>query len=87
MKVKAIFKHNNQIVAEYPFEVKDDPKPGTSGDLAERAREAFDQFAAWNPDIPLVNGDVWINFETANNRIERPKAVRVAPRLGRPKVR
>jgi hypothetical protein len=23
MKVKAIFKHNNQIVAEYAFEVKD----------------------------------------------------------------
>jgi hypothetical protein len=64
MKLKAIFKHNDQVVAEYPFDVKGNPKSGTSGDLAERAMVPFDEFARKNSAFPLVDGDVWIKFET-----------------------
>ncbi len=66
MRLKAIFKHNNQVVGEYPFEVSGPPLAGTSGDLAEKAKTAVDEFARKHSVFPLVNGDVWIKFESDN---------------------
>lgn len=66
MKIKATFKTDHETVAEYFFEVKENPKSGTSGELAERAKAAFDEFAKKNSAFSLVNGGVWIKFDTVN---------------------
>jgi NAD(P)-dependent dehydrogenase (short-subunit alcohol dehydrogenase family) len=50
------------VVAEITFEC-DNPKAGTSGDLAERAKRAFDEFARKHTMYPLVNGEVWVKFD------------------------
>jgi hypothetical protein len=65
MKIKATFRTDAEIVAEYFFEVNGGPQAGTSGDLAERAKTAFDEFARTKTAFPLVNGGVWVRFDTA----------------------
>lgn len=65
MKIRATFRTDRQgDVAEYFFEVESNPKPGTSGDLAMKAKAALDEFARKNSAFPLVNGGVWIKFDT-----------------------
>jgi hypothetical protein len=44
MKVNAQFRTEDLIIAEYFFDVEGAPPVGTSGDLAERAKAAFDEF-------------------------------------------
>jgi hypothetical protein len=70
MRLKAIFKHRGQIVAEFPFDVSGNPRAASSGDLADGAKKAFEEFARRNSAFSLVNGDVWIKFETVD--IPRP---------------
>jgi hypothetical protein len=57
MRIKATFRTDEHIVAEYFFDVNGSPPAGTSGDLAERAKTAFDKFARNKTAIPLVNGE------------------------------
>jgi len=64
MRIKATFATDNEIVNELFFEVSVNPKAGTPGDLAERAKVVFDEFARKHSAFPLVNGGVWIKFDT-----------------------
>lgn len=66
MRIKATFRTDDQIIAEYFFEVNGSSLAGTSGDLAERAKAAFDEFAKDKASFPLVNGGVWVRFDTAD---------------------
>jgi hypothetical protein len=65
MRIKATFRTDTEIVAEYFFEVDGSQQAGTSGDLAERAKTAFDEFTRNKTAFPLVNGGVWVRFDTA----------------------
>jgi hypothetical protein len=56
MKIKATFRTDDLIVAEYFFDVDGAPPVGTSGDLAERAKAAFDEFTRNEASFPLVSG-------------------------------
>ena len=64
MRIKATFRTDAGIVAEYFFEVEGSQQAGTSGDLAKRAKTAFDEFARDMAAFPLVNGGVWVRFDT-----------------------
>jgi hypothetical protein len=66
MRIKATFRTDDLIVAEYFFDVDGSPPVGTSGDLAERAKAAFDEFTRNKASLPLVNGGVWVRFDTAD---------------------
>jgi hypothetical protein len=65
MRTNATFRTETEIVAEYFFEVNGSHQAGTSGDLAERAKTAFDEFARNKAAFPFVNGGVWVRFDTA----------------------
>jgi hypothetical protein len=66
MRIKATFRTDDLIIAEYFFDVDGSPPAGTSGDLAERAKAAFDEFTRNKASFPLVNGGVWVRFDTAD---------------------
>jgi hypothetical protein len=74
-RIKATFRTDDLIIAEYFFDLDGSPPVGTSGDLVERAKAAFDKFTRNKASFPLVNGGVWVRFDTRTKSIARnPKA-------------